>query len=180
MNRSIILAILALSISTSFAASSNLDMSIKAPKGWRIPTAAELSEPWRLEDPARYAAVRGDFDGNGLIDDAVLVVSTTRMAVGLFVRLSKLKARSAWKKLDEVIIGPDSTLGSLAIAVATPGSYQVYCNPAETQLVSCSEEWSGSIVVRHEALDYWRFGSSSWLFIWDKNSNCFVRVTQGD
>jgi repressor LexA len=71
------------------------------PTGWRLPTPEELAaEPIRAESPTRDARASADFNGDGIQDEALLVVSTNALREGLIVRLSCGDACAQWITLD--------------------------------------------------------------------------------
>lgn len=62
---------------------------VAAPRGWRFPTDADHSDGWveyRDEFPIPFH-VRGDFDGDGIVDDAWLLIRDAGKGCGLFVFL---------------------------------------------------------------------------------------------
>src|SRR4051812_25886419 len=38
---------------------------VALPDGWRLPSAAEVSDHWRHRDPGRFLLADADFDGDG-------------------------------------------------------------------------------------------------------------------
>src|SRR5258708_32745981 len=67
---------------------SALAVAQELPQGWRRPTLAEVKGQWRNKSRTRFLAVGGDFDGDGKLDIAELLVSSSAKRFGLFVRLS--------------------------------------------------------------------------------------------
>lgn len=45
------------------------------PSGWGLPANSELNEEWRHKDSDRYSIVSADFNGDGMVDEAMLLVS---------------------------------------------------------------------------------------------------------
>ena len=43
------------------------------PKGWRLPSPDELSDIARKDFPDRYAKAVGDFNSEGIVDEALLL-----------------------------------------------------------------------------------------------------------
>jgi hypothetical protein len=88
-------------------------------KGWRLPVAGELRSEWRLGPKGNYASVRGDFDGDGKLDEARLMVSTDGRGVGVVAELSRLGTK--------VVVTIPGEIGSLGIAPLAPGHYSTTC-----------------------------------------------------
>jgi hypothetical protein len=44
------------------------------PEGWRAPTAKEVNQDWRNNEQHRYVIVKADFNGDGIEDEARLLV----------------------------------------------------------------------------------------------------------
>ena len=72
---------ISLLISTPLIFAGNLAL----PSGWRAPLNLELNDDWRNIDPDKYSVIKGDFNGDGVEDEARLLLSTQRHDVGLFV-----------------------------------------------------------------------------------------------
>ena len=63
--------------------------SNNGPPDWRMPTANELSSSWRSINPDKFSIVRGDFNGDGVIDEAKLLVRKDGTGIGLFAFVSE-------------------------------------------------------------------------------------------
>jgi hypothetical protein len=57
------------------------------PRGWRAPTREEASGSWRQKSPTQFLKVKGDFDGDGRVDVAQILVDPSAGKFGLFVKL---------------------------------------------------------------------------------------------
>ena len=67
------------------------------PDGWHRPTLAEAKGQWRKKSRTRFLEVRGDFNGDGRVDLAELLISDSGKQCGLFVRFAG--ADSRWQAL---------------------------------------------------------------------------------
>src|SRR5438045_8616064 len=66
------------------------------PQGWRRPTGSETSDDWRKKSPSRFLVVKGDFDSDGKLDTAELLVNDSASQFGVFIMLA---APGMWKDL---------------------------------------------------------------------------------
>jgi hypothetical protein len=168
----IVRILLLLVLASSAAAAQKENASAQS---WRPATAAELGTPeeqkWREEDPARYLAVTGDFDGDGKPDEARLMVRGDGKAFALFV---KLAARDAAQKLDEF---PDvSKLPALGIKRVTPATYPTAC----ARGLDCAEDEPRYIIVKHDAIDYFRQDQANRYYYWNDSRHAFAQVGIND
>ncbi|HLI82202.1 MAG TPA: hypothetical protein VKV03_19580 [Candidatus Binataceae bacterium] len=144
-------------------------------QSWRPPTAADLGsaddQKWREENPARYLVVTGDFDGDGKPDEARLMVRGDGKAFALFV---KLAARDAAQKLDEF---PDvSKLPAMGIKRVAPDRYPTAC----ARGLDCAEDEPRYIIVKHDAIDYFRHDQSNRYYYWNESRHAFAQVGIND
>src|SRR5215510_278573 len=91
------------------------------PQGWRKPVAAEVPGDWREKSPAKFLTVRGDFDGDGKVDVAELLVNQAGTQFGLFVKRS---AAPGWEQLEK---GQIRQLDNLGIDLVKPGKHETAC-----------------------------------------------------
>ncbi len=59
--------------------------TIAPPAGWRWPTDAEADQRWRNQSATRFLRAHADFDRDGRIDQALLLVERTNRNLALFV-----------------------------------------------------------------------------------------------
>lgn len=93
------------------------------PKEYRLPTDAELSAGWRNEDPNKYATVASDFNGDGLVDGAFLVVDEKHKKLVLMVVLINKDFSETWLKLQTMDYAAIKYQG---IALVKPSTVSVY------------------------------------------------------
>jgi hypothetical protein len=144
-------------------------------QSWRPPTAAELGnaadQKWRQDDPGRYLVVTGDFDGDGKPDEARLLVRGDGKAFALFV---KLGARDVAQKLDEF---PDvSKLPAIGIKRIVPDTYPTAC----ARGLDCAEDEPRYIIVKHDAVDYFRHDQANRYYYWNDSRHAFAQVGIND
>jgi len=142
------------------------------PEGWREFTAEDPYNQleWREEDPDRYLRVVADFDGNGEVDEARLLVSNDGHQMALFVFLARDRGHRSIL-LDK---GPVANLG---IARVEPGEYVTAAGkgywepkPGEPETVS----------LVNPAINYFKHESANSFFYWDESKDAFSRVWISD
>lgn len=150
------------------------------PDGWRLPTRKELSYEERKNSATRFAKASADFNGDGVVDDAMLLKSTRYSAEALWVRLSTGEKGFVWLKLDETKWGakyPNVDL-AMGIEVAPPGVYSYGCFDDAKE---CNfEHPRPKLKLRDPSIDYFKFGSASSGFFWSYKYRRFLRVWISD
>jgi hypothetical protein len=149
------------------------------PEGWRLPTNAELRNPMLPDSPAAFTKVVADLDDDGRDDTALLLKSTTSNAEALWVRLSGPE-QGRWILVNEIQWGPDYASVDLGMRIdkAEPGVYP--CPEAETICHQEGRDAVPSFVLTSAAIEYFRLGSASSLYFWDKTQGKFQQVWQSD
>ena len=113
----------------------------------------------------------GDFDGNGLIDGAVIAISTDNEHQGLLVFMYGSSTKEVWHTLDtSTFIGKVS----MGVESVSAGLQNVLCE-TETE---CSKGYKKEIQLKNESFSYYRFASSRSLWVHD--NGVFKRIWQSD
>jgi len=139
------------------------------PENWRMPTDQERCET--KFDFCFGVLASGDFDGNGLVDGAVIAISSDNERQGLLVFMYEGTAKEVWHTLDT-----SSFIGKVSMGVesVSAGFQKVLCvNEAE-----CSKGYKKEIQLENESFSYYRFASSSSLWLFDNGG--FRRIWQSD
>lgn len=162
---------------------------VDLPEGWRFPTAKELSGEERDNkhnsyiSENRFSKTEGDFNGDGKIDSAYILISKEFNGDGLFLYLSGAKGyewlileESNWDKSypdkNYIYSSPNMGIGTLP-----PKTFRTYVGKAwvtPTDIVPKEEDFA------NPALDYFRFESAGSLFFWSKSEQRFVRFWYSD
>ena len=104
------------------------------PRGWRIPTSAEMQaeyDQWRNRDKNRFLLVEGDFNGDGVRDEARLLISKKNPPrLGLFAFVSQ-KDRS-FKAFLLIEMDNQRYIKALGIEKVSPGEYLTACGKGIT------------------------------------------------
>ena len=161
-------------------ASSTVLAATDLPKGWRLPTKAELADNERNASPMRYAVAKADFNGDGTEDEALLLKSSTFSGEGLWVRLSGTSKTFTWVKLDEINWGSEYPTVDLAmgIEVAPPGKYPYACFDDDKECDFGNDR--PEMALKVPSLVHFKFGSASSMFFWSAKEHKFRRVWTSD
>lgn len=148
------------------------------PKGWRVPTPQELSEPEREKSPSGFSIAIGDFDGDGREDLARLLVRKDGTREGLWVHRGK-----RWELLDAYETAPKSVDPALAMYVATrsPGVIAYACfDDSDAPCDFGAESTRPKLELDEPSISYYRFASAESLFFWSRKHRKFLRVWLSD
>jgi len=153
-------------------------MTVKSgehPKGWTAVSIEDLKrqEAWRRTSPNAYAKVILDINGDGLKDEATLVVDRARHHSGLRVCFGKKGPKSAPKCHILVDDDLEDAYDVMGLDVRAPG-----CHLYNT--VNDLVEASGRICSRSQALEYFRVGSATSFFLYDQKTGLFNRYWDSD
>jgi hypothetical protein len=148
----------------------SLDMS-----GWRKPTKAEIADDidWRKESKTLYLTAEADFDGDGKIDKASLLVNDKKNKMGLFVILGGSKPASP-RLLDEM---KKSLIQAMGISVVESGRYETACGKG---YLECEKDEPKVLDLEIPAINYFKEGSVSSFFYWDRKKKSFKRTWISD
>ena len=149
----------------------------KLPEGWRDPSKDEITDDAfkeRGKDPNRYLATKADFNGDGIIDTAKMLVNDSKNKMGLFVFISK-EGKFETILLDE--IDGKSWVDAMGISVANSGEYKTACGKGYWE---CEEGVPEVLILKHPAIDYFKFESANSFFVWDDISKSFKRIWMSD
>ena len=151
--------------------------SAAIPDGWRVPTANETTYdiPIREEDPNRYLLTEADFNGDGRVDVARILINDKKDKMALFVFLSG-KATSTAILLTQM--DDKSWVRRMGVEKLEPGKYQTACGRGYG--TGCPEDSPATIVLERPAIKYFQLESASYIFVWDEVSKSFKKVWMTD
>ena len=145
----------------------------KIPNGWRVPTSGELESSdykWRAADPQQFQLVRADFDGDGIKDEARLLVSTSGKKYALFVFMGS--SHVIQLDIDEV-----NSLQSMGIAELKIGSYKTACAKGYWK---CEKGEPELLKTSTPGISYFASESAESVFYWSPSAKSFHRVWLSD
>jgi len=148
---------------------------VNIPDGWRTPIEGELNAGWRKKDANQFATVSGDFNGDGIPDEARLLISLDLQRFGLFVFLSNNSGRFRTYRLD--IKAGITQLDAMGISKILPGNYKTACGKGYWE---CGKEEVPTISVKHDCIEYFKTESASSYFCWNNQNKSFKRIWISD
>jgi hypothetical protein len=155
------------------------------PPGWRLPLAREMAdEPLRKNSPTRYAKVVGDFNGDGVDDEAFLLKSTRFSGEALWVHLSGPGGTFSWVMLSEIRWGKEyqNVKLGMGIDLIKPGVVPYACFDS-APYDDC--QWGDrkampKLRLQDPGIMYFRFESAASMYFWSNSKQRFLRVWFSD
>ena len=144
------------------------------PHGWRIPSSAETNDDWRNQDSNRYLVVKADFNGDGIPDQARLLIHDGNSQVALFAFVSQKDRSFKTYSLDEKNAAYLKVLG---ITKVPPGRYTTACGKGYAE---CRGGEQPEVVLGHHAIDYFKVEGPHSYFYWDSTAIVFKVVGISD
>lgn len=144
------------------------------PNGWRMPSKLELGDDWRQKDAEKFSVAIGDFNGDGVLDRAILLVSRNGKRAGLYVFLS---GNGGFKAYALDVKNSAEVLPVMGIAKVTPGKYKTACGKGYW---TCKKNEPSELLVQHDAVEYFKAESTSSYFYWNGQAKSFKRVWISD
>lgn len=145
------------------------------PQGWRAPISSELGDDWRKKEAERYLVVKGDFNGDRVIDEARLFVREDGSGLGLFGFVSEKNRTIKTYLLDEM--KGSGSIHAMGIKKVSPGSYKTACGKGYW---ACRKDEVPEIQLQHDAMDYFKTESANSFFYWDAQASAFKRIWISD
>jgi hypothetical protein len=158
-----------------------------SPPGWRKVKEADYEEGWqkdiypdtwiyfKSEFPKPYFA-EADFNGDGLKDEAWLLIRTSGNSWGLFVFFRQADSSSHIVKVWET--EGLNYLYRTGISIAMPGSYRTACALGYGD--SCQEGEPEFVELKLPGINLFEFESRSSLIYWEPDSKEFLVVPTSD
>lgn len=145
------------------------------PRGWRLPSSSQINDDWRVKDIDKYAQIRADFNGDGVDDEAKLLVSNSSHGWGLFVFLSR---QGHSRKTFRLSASGDATLlSAMGIAKVLPGAYAFACGKGYWK---CAKGEVPKIRIEQDAISFFQTEGATSFFYWDNRVKTFRRIWISD
>jgi hypothetical protein len=153
------------------------------PHGWRVPLPSEAMPEgdgsWRAPRPDHALKVSADFDGDGVVDHAALLVRESDRRLGVFVAVGR---DHSWRQVDAAessmkgVLDDPALISVIGIEVAAPGKYVTYCGRGYSD---CSPSAPKDVTIKKPGLVLFKAESWSVLFYWDDESRRFTAMPLG-
>lgn len=164
------LSIILLLFSTaSFAAEQAL------PKDWKYLDTKYLSDNWRRGDASKFTSVRGDFNGDGIADEAKLVVNRSGSMMGIVVFLSHCNSTPKMYLIKNII--EKHQVAAIGIRKVSAGKYKTACGKGYW---NCKKNESPEISIHNDAIEYFKYESASAYYIFNCKNNSFNKMYLSD
>ena len=141
------------------------------PHDWRKPLDKETHQEWRIRDINKYLIIKVDFNGDGVVDQANLLINNNNNEIGFFAFVSQKDGTFKTFFLDKK--GDINYIKVLGITVVHPGRYKTACGKG---FIDCPEGESEEIFLLHDAINYFKEGSAQMYFYWDNSTQSFKSV----
>ena len=149
--------------------------SSSLPQGWRLPTSEELKDTWRYESESRYIIIKADFNGDGIVDEAKMLVRKDGTGFGLFAFINQKDNSFKIYHLDEMEDG--KLIHAMGIKKVMPGSYKTACGKGYWV---CRDDEPSEITIKNESIDYFKTESANSFLYWDDTLATFKRILISD
>ncbi|MEW6288501.1 MAG: hypothetical protein AB1545_01475 [Thermodesulfobacteriota bacterium] len=136
------------------------------PDGYRRPNEAELASPNRDEDRYRYEMAVGDFNGDGLVDGALLAIDDNNKELAVFVFVCTANDQVyRWYKVASLEYRDIKYTGVKSLTPQTIYYYQ-----------DITGEDKAELNVTNDSFELFQFEGAKSVFYYEKESNQFKRV----
>jgi len=157
-----------LTLTFCFFNSSCLAEVTKYPEGWNFPADDETSQTWRKSDSQKFLAVSGDFNGDGRVDDAKILLSEDKKLLGLFVFLSNFQDSYKIIELDQKAYEYIDVIG---IELFEKGIYRQRGDKAFHE---------GDISFKNDSIKYFKYDGAYGVYSWNAKFGKFEFVGLND
>jgi|PlaIllAssembly_1097288.scaffolds.fasta_scaffold112998_2 hypothetical protein len=144
------------------------------PDGWRTPTKNETNQDWRNDSHHRYLEIDADFNGDGLIDKAMLLVEKNGHKMALFAFVSQGKIFKKYRLAQE---DDAKWLEVMGIEVVKKGKYKTVCGKGYS---GCEPGDPNELNLKYESINYFRESSTAVFFYWNDKTKQFDHMQISD
>ena len=146
---------------------------------WRYPTDSDIVGDWKdfqkqYDTPWHADA---DFDNDGFLDHAWLLISKDNTKWGLHVFMSSGENSYKVISIEEFSLSPYGPQ-SMGLSVVQPGRYESFC--AQGFGPECKDGEAEFIVISNPSIDYIAFEKSNSYYVWNKKESKFDRIWMSD
>ena len=145
-----------------------------APDGWRLPGERDRVGEWANAD--RPYQIHGDFNGDGIADEASFLFGNARKAWALFVFLGQARGAPRAIKLVEENRGPAQRF---VLETIRPSAHE-FRTACGKQYFACAKGEPLTITFRLPSISLCVPGSSCSVFVWRSAAAQFQRVRMSD
>jgi len=147
------------------------------PIGWSEPTSSDITDDMfkeRTGDPFGYLKAKADFNGDGIIDTAILLINDKNNKMGLFVSVS---SGEKFNIIQLAEMDDKTWVDAMGVSTVKPGKYKTACGKGYWE---CGKGIPEVLNLKYHAVNFFKFGSANSFFVYDKNLNEFKRIWISD
>ena len=145
------------------------------PPGWKIASIINYnSEDLSYSNNIAPSYLSEDFNGDGKIDNAFILINKRKNTFGLFVKLGHMDSMI---KLEEYKIDGSNYKINMGISVVKPGKYLTACGKGYWD---CKPDELPEIEIIYSSIDFFYYESANSYFYWDNKKNKFNRIWISD
>ena len=151
-------------------------LDTKLPEGYRLPEKSDYTKYAQSYYKNNFPnKVKADFDGNGKVDTAFLLLKSDNSCWSLFVFMTFYEDQINQVKLDE--IEQKATYLSMGISQLEPGKYKTACGKGSWD---CTPGEPEILILKNPGINYFTFESANSVFYWNKALKKFRRIWLSD
>jgi hypothetical protein len=143
------------------------------PSGWTKPPANLTDQRFREKHPNHFLVAKGDFNGDGVEDRALLLVNHHANKMGLFICLTTATGCD-WHRLGVMDI---AFLDVMGIAKVKPGEYETACGKGYRE---CGKDEPQKLKTKLDAVEFFKDESASSVYVYNLVTHKFVSVATSD
>lgn len=148
---------------------------LSLPIGWRAPNIEEINDVWRKSDVERYLLIKSDFNGDAVIDTAMILVRNDGSEIGLFAFVSQMDKTFKSYLLAET--KDIRLIHAMGIRKVSSGLYKTACGKGYWV---CGNGEVPEISIQHDSIDYFKIESANSYFYWDQKTEAFKKIWISD
>lgn len=146
------------------------------PAGWKPATKSDYSDEnlsFRKNQVPNH--IEADFNGDGLADQAWVLISTSKSLYGLFVFLGQ--KTGGYKMLTLVEHKRETEKLFMGISLWEPGQYKTACGKGYWE---CKDDETQILELITPGINFFAFESANSVFYWNPRKNEFKRIWMSD
>jgi len=149
---------------------------VKLPDGYRLPRKSDYPEYEQLYFKNNFPyQIEADFDKNGRVDTALLLIKTDNSGWSLFVLMKSENDQINQLKLDDT--KQNVPYLYMGISVLGPGEFKTACGKGYWD---CKRGEPAILKLKAPAINYFAFESANSAFYWVENLRKFSRIWLSD
>lgn len=146
------------------------------PAGWKPATKSDYSDEdlsFRKNQAPNH--IEADFNGDGITDQAWILINTSKSFYGLFVFLGQKTGGHKMLTLDEHKRETEKLF--MGISLLEPGHYKTACGKGYWE---CKDDETQILNLITPGINFFAFESANSVFYWNSRENEFKRIWMSD